>query len=187
MVIYLFDLIRMISEKIEDKISELDLTDVQDLSIALMNLVSLEEHSFFSYAKTDNDKYLNILKRVRNTRKRFLKHIVKSKGDSEVRCMSKHLLATSMRLYEVGNKMQDQGKENDAKKLYDEAAEIYWLFWSLNSDNFDENKLWEEEKENMEKSLKEVHENIADDEESLEENDKSIFTSIKDLLQCCIE
>ena len=37
----------------EGKNSELDLSLGQDLSIALMNLVSLEEHFFFSGAKTE--------------------------------------------------------------------------------------------------------------------------------------
>ena len=38
--------------------NKLDLSAGEDLSVALMNLVSLEEHSFFSYVKTKDEKFL---------------------------------------------------------------------------------------------------------------------------------
>ncbi|KKR15052.1 MAG: hypothetical protein UT44_C0043G0012, partial [Candidatus Levybacteria bacterium GW2011_GWA1_39_32] len=41
--------------------NELDLSAGEDLSIALMNIVSLEEHSFFSFVKTKDEKFLEIL------------------------------------------------------------------------------------------------------------------------------
>ena len=113
------------------KENELDLSSGEDLSIALMNLVSLEEHAYFSYMKTEDKKFLELLNRVREIRKEHLKKIVKE-NDAEVWCMSKHLLGSSMRLIETGNKFLKDGKEKEAKKLYEDAFELYSLFWEIN-------------------------------------------------------
>ena len=69
----------------------------------MMNLISIEEHLFFTYNKTGDKKYLGLLKEVREGRKKYLAQIVKNpKG--ELWCISKHLLSASMRLMEVGTK-----------------------------------------------------------------------------------
>src|SRR3989338_355716 len=80
---------------------EADLSRDEDLSIALMNLISLEEHFYFTAMKTDDGKYLDFLRTVREIRKKFLGKIVTNPVGEEW-CISKHLLAASMRLYEVG-------------------------------------------------------------------------------------
>ena len=158
----------MITENFVKKIEEmkvkdsLDISAWEDLSIGLMNLVSLEEHSFFSYVKTQDEKFLEILNVVRELRKKLLALIVKKDDESEKWCMSKHFLASSMRLYEVGNRLLGEGKEKEAKELYKDAAELYGLFWKLNLDS--KNKVKIEEKDT-----------------------KGIFTSIKKLLECCKE
>ncbi|MDP2628308.1 MAG: hypothetical protein Q8P15_00225 [Nanoarchaeota archaeon] len=123
------EFIKKISEF--NKEEKLDLSSGEDLSIALMNLVSLEEHSFFSYAKTEDEKFLDVLEKTREIRKKYLKLIVKE-NDAEIWCMSKHLLATSMRLYEVGTKFLHEGKKKEAKEMYKDAFEIYALFWRIN-------------------------------------------------------
>ena len=73
--------IRKINE-IKEK-NELDISAWEDLSIGLMNLVSLEEHCFFSYAKTKDDKFLKMLDIVRELRKKLMLLIVKK--DDEAR------------------------------------------------------------------------------------------------------
>ena len=52
--------------------------------------------------------------------------------EGEVWCMSKHLLATSMRLMEVGTKQQTLGKDEEAYKMFNAAYDMYCLFWGLN-------------------------------------------------------
>src|SRR3990167_7439021 len=89
----------------------LDISAWEDLSVGLMNLVSLEEHCFFSYVKTQDEKFLEMLNIVRELRKKLLALIVKKDDESEKWCMSKHFLASSMRLYEVGNRLLGEGKE----------------------------------------------------------------------------
>jgi hypothetical protein len=96
------------------KSEKLDLSSDQDLSIAIMNLVSIEEHFFFTYSKTNKEKYLDLLQEVREIRKSLLKKIVKN-PEGEEWCISKHLLAASMRLMEVGTKQLSLGKKEEAK------------------------------------------------------------------------
>lgn len=75
----------------------------EDLSIAIMNLISIEEHLFFTAEKTNKPQYLTLLNEVRSMRGDLLKRIIKD-YEGEVWCISKHLLAASMRLMEVGTK-----------------------------------------------------------------------------------
>jgi len=119
--------------KVDDakKLNPLDLSADQDLSIAIMNLVSIEEHFVFTQQKTGNDKYLDLLKEVREMRKELLKKMVKE-PEGEVWCISKHLLAASMRLMEVGTKMLGQGKKAEAKDLFEKSYDLYSLFWGVN-------------------------------------------------------
>jgi len=116
------------------KANKLDLSVGEDLSIGLMNLISLEEHFMFSYMKTEEEKYLKFLEDTRGLRKRLLKKLVKKKeGDyGETWCISKHLLSTSMRLTEVGTKFLHDGKKEDAKEMFIDAFNIYSMFWTIN-------------------------------------------------------
>ena len=113
------------------KKGELDLSSDEDLSIAIMNLISIEEHFFFTGAKTGKPEYYNLLSQAREMRKDLLKRIIKD-YEGEVWCISKHLLSASMRLMEVGTKAQGQGKKEDAAEMFKKAYELYSLFWGIN-------------------------------------------------------
>ncbi len=120
-------------EKVDSmkKQDKLDLSSDQDLSIAIMNLVSIEEHFFFTGAKLGQTKYFDLLQEVRKMRGELLRKIVKD-PEGEVWCISKHLLAASMRLMEVGTKQQGMGKKEEAQNLFQKAYDLYSLFWGLN-------------------------------------------------------
>jgi len=113
------------------KDNQMDLSSDEDLSIAIMNLVSIEEHFFFTGAKLDKPEYFDLLKVAREMRKDLLKKIIKE-YEGEVWCISKHLLAASMRLMEVGTKALGQGKKEEAEDLFRKAYELYSLFWGIN-------------------------------------------------------
>lgn len=117
-------------EKFE-KEHKLDLSSDEDLSIAIMNLVSIEEHLFFTGEKTKKGKYFDLLKEVREMRKDLLKKIIKD-YEGEVWCISKHLLAASMRLMEVGTKELNKGNKKEAENLFSKAYDLYSLFWGIN-------------------------------------------------------
>lgn len=107
-----------------------DLSSGEDLSIAVMNLISLEEHFFFSAMKTGKDEYFDCMEEVRETRKIMLKKLMPD-NDGESWCISKHLLAASMRLMEVGTKYRSEGKKEEAKELFERAYKLYSLFWAV--------------------------------------------------------
>ena len=119
-------------KKIEQvKQGDVDLSRDEDLSIAVMNLISLEEHFYFTAMKTNDGKYLNMLRSIRETRKELLGKIV-TDPQGEEWCISKHLLAASMRLMEVGTKELAKEKEKEATSLFTSAFNLYTLFFAIN-------------------------------------------------------
>jgi rhamnogalacturonyl hydrolase YesR len=117
--------------KAMEKGEKLDLSSDEDLSIAIMNLISMEEHFFFTYNKTKDAKYLDLLNEIREMRKSALKRIIKD-YEGEVWCVSKHLLAGSMRFMEVGTKALTKGDKKDAEDMFQKSYQLYSLFWGLN-------------------------------------------------------
>jgi hypothetical protein len=108
-----------------------DLSSDQDLSIGIMNLISIEEHLVFTGAKTEKTHYYDILPEIHAMRRGLLEKIIKH-YEGEIWCTSKHLLAASMRLLEVGMKQMDMGNREEGYKLFDQSYELYCLFWGLN-------------------------------------------------------
>jgi len=120
-------------KKVDDmkKQDKMDLSSDQDLTIAIMNLVSIEEHFFFTGAKLGKTEYYDMIKDVREMRKELLQKIIKE-YEGEVWCISKHLLAASYRLMEVGTKQLGMGKKKEAYDLFEKAYNLYSLFWGIN-------------------------------------------------------
>lgn len=125
-------------EKIDStkKVNPKDLSSDQDLTIAIMNLISIEEHLVFSGAKTGKTAFYDLIEEIRETRKTLMQRVI-PEYEGEVWCISKHLLASSMRLMEVGTKQQSLGHKKEAYKLFDQAYELYCLFWGLNMNMLD--------------------------------------------------
>ena len=120
-------------EKIDagKKLNPKDLSSDQDLTIAIMNLISIEEHLIFSGAKTGKTSFYDLIEDVRELRKNLMQQII-PQYEGEVWCISKHLLASSMRLMEVGTKQQSLKNKEEAYKLFNQAYDLYCLFWGLN-------------------------------------------------------
>ncbi len=155
--------------------SKVDLSSGEDLSIAVMNLVSIEEHFFFTAQKTGKPKYYDLLKKVREMRKSLLEKIVQ-KPEGEVWCISKHLLAASMRIMEVGTKALNEGKTKEAEDLFNKSYELYTIFWGLNLNLID---------------LGEVTK-VGDQQLSIKDTGKTNFLGklngiIRKIVDCCIE
>ena len=121
-----------------EKGHKLDLSSDQDLSIAVMNLISIEEHLFFTAKKTGDNAYFDLLFDIREMRKELLKKLIKE-YDGEVWCISKHLLSASMRLMEVGTKAMATQRE-EAEDFFEKSYQLYNLFWDLNLKIIGQNK-----------------------------------------------
>ena len=181
------------------KVNPLDLSSDQDLSIAIMNLISIEEHLMFSGAKTQDTSFYDLIEPIREDRKNFLGMIIKSyKG--EVWCISKHLLATCMRLMEVGTKALSAGKKDEAYMFFDKAYTMYTLFWGLNLNALDEDEAKKIIKnidpktlENIDKTKQENNqEKTQNKEENMKTDNKdSSFSKLKNFVSkavnCCRE
>ncbi len=108
----------------------IDLSTEEDLSLAVMNLVSLEEHLFLTASKTGKGEYFDLLDEVRQSRQTLLAKLI-DRHEGETWCISKHLLAAAMRLIEVGSKMHSQGKSKEAEEVFAKAYDFYTIFWGL--------------------------------------------------------
>jgi hypothetical protein len=117
------------------KVNPKDLSSDQDLTIAIMNLISIEEHLMFSGAKTGKTQFYDLINDVREMRKKAMLKIIPS-YEGEVWCISKHLLAASMRVFEVGTKALAAGDKKTAYDLFDQSYGLYCMFWGLNMGMF---------------------------------------------------
>jgi hypothetical protein len=172
-----------IEQKLESDVNELDLSRDEDLSIGLMNLISLEEHLFFTHEKTGNERHLEMLSEIRRIRTDAMEEIV-SDTEGEEWCISKHLLSASMRFRETGDKMLDRDREK-AKQFYDKAFSLYSMFWAV---NFDLNSSDSEEtginpdKETIDKEPE--NDRSKEDESSWLD---SVKDTVKSAVDCCRE
>ena len=127
------------------KVNPKDLSSDQDLTIAIMNLISIEEHLIFSGAKTGKTHFFDLIEQIREMRKNLMQKIIPS-YEGEVWCISKHLLASAMRLMEVGTKQQSLKNTKEAYSLFNQAYDLYCLFWGLNMNLIDSKDLkWVED------------------------------------------
>ena len=163
------------------KQDKMDLSSDQDLSIAIMNLISIEEHFFFTGIKTGKSNYFDLLNQVRSMRKELLKKIVKD-YEGEVWCISKHLLAASMRLMEVGTKQLGRGRQTEAEDLFKKAFDLYSLFWAVNMGVIDLTGV---------KKIDETRLNKKDGAKTLSGEPGDIMARfsglVKKIIDCCIE
>ena len=173
-----------------------DLSSDQDLTIAIMNLISIEEHLVFSGAKTGKNSFYDMVQDIREMRKNLMLKVIPS-YEGEVWCISKHLLATSMRLMEVGTKQQSMGNKNEAYQLFNQAYDLYCLFWGLNMNLVDAKDIsWKpdslEEVKQTATAITAVSEETKDViTETPASTETSVFGKLKAVVRkavdCCIE
>ena len=162
-------------KKVENfKNKEVDLSSDEDLSLALMNLISIEEHFFFTAEKTGKSNYFDLLNETRQIRKELMKMIVKNPQGEEW-CISKHLLASSMRLIEVGTKKLQDNQKELAYELFDKAFTLYNMFWAINLKVVEIGKVEKIDDEAL---------NNKDHDKTLS---KKLSEIVKKLIDCCKE
>lgn len=182
------------------KLNPKDLSSDQDLTIGIMNLISIEEHLMFSGAKTGKTSYYELIEQVREVRKNLMQKVI-PEYEGEVWCISKHLLSASMRLMEVGTKQQSLGNKQEAYKLFDQSYDLYCLFWGLNMKllNLDDVKWIEDSFEDVKKLSGELQQEAAASVNSSEKGEVSLEnvegetmlskmkSFVRKAVDCCIE
>ncbi len=184
------------------KDNKLDLSSDEDLSIAIMNLISLEEHFFFTGQKTGNNDYYKMLEQIREMRKQLLSKIIKE-YEGEVWCISKHLLSASMRLMEVGTKHLTRQEYDQAEEMFDKSYDLYTLFWGLNLQMIDVSQVkkidddvlnrqeqLQKQSASAQKSVKAGKKQVVSDHQTATKS-AGVFGKTRDLVKrlvdCCIE
>ena len=191
------------------KVNPKDLSSDQDLTIGIMNLISIEEHLMFSGAKTGKTSYYDLIKQIREMRKNLMQKVIPA-YEGEVWCISKHLLSASMRLMEVGTKQQSLNNNEEAYSLFNQSYELYCLFWGLNMNmlNIQDVKWIEDTKKDVEVITNKMSDIVSSekgvdvtqsndtlqvekDNESLQNNDGGVIGKMKNFVKkavnCCIE
>jgi len=162
-----------------------------------MNLISIEEHLIFSGAKTGKNTFYDMVQDIREMRKNLMLKVIPS-YEGEVWCISKHLLSSSMRLMEVGTKQQSMGRKKEAYELFNQAYDLYCLFWGLNMNLVDTKDVkWVVDDEKEIKELQEKVKNaLPEKNEVVEAKEELPATSgmfgkmksiIRKAVDCCIE
>lgn len=152
-------------EKLLEKVNEfkakspIDLSSEEDLAVAVMNLISLEEHLYFTGAKTDDENYWAMLDEIREMRKTLLARMI-PQNEGETWCTSKHLLSGTMRLIEVGTKLFHDGKKDEARGMYNKAHTLFSMFWALRLNLVQLPK--KENQENKPMSLNDIMDSLVD-------------------------
>ena len=185
-------------EKVDKVVNEkkLDVNVEEDLCVGIMNLIGIEEHLFFTAEKTGKkDLYYPILNEVRKMRVELLKKIIKD-YEGEIWCTSKHLLAASMRMTEVGTKYLKEGNDKEAKEFFERGYNLYNLFWALNMKMVDMKTMKEKGLISNEEIAKIKDEESGKSkailsESNLEKKDKTFFSKMGDMVKkaidCCKE
>lgn len=186
-------------EKIDNakKKNPKDLSSDQDLTIAIMQLISIEEHLIFSGAKTGKNHFYDMVQDIREMRKNLMQQIIPA-YEGEVWCISKHLLSASMRLIEVGTKQQSLGNTEKAYDLFNKAYDLYCLFWGLNMGLVDSKDVkWQEtDEKELEKQVAALKVNVPTKKQSVSNKNEqpanqSTFGKLKAFVRkavdCCIE
>lgn len=174
------------------KVNPKDLSSDQDLTIAIMNLISIEEHLVFSGAKTGKNSFYDLVEGVRELRKNLMQRVI-PEYEGEVWCISKHLLSSSMRLMEVGTKQQSLGHKDLAYDLFNQAYDLYCLFWGLNMKMLDVSDVkWVED--NLE-DIKKISEKLEENKAPIKKKEvkeeggtlAKMKAFVKKAVDCCIE
>ena len=187
---------RKLLEKVDQVTNhkKLDVNAEEDLVVGIMNLIGIEEHLFFTAEKTGKEAYFKLLNEVRKMRVELLKKIIKE-AEGEVWCTSKHLLAASMRMMEVGTKHLKENNEKEAKEYFDRAYNLYNLFWALNLKMIDSKTIKDKgivtDFDLKKVSAEENGKYISADFSNIKIEDKSFFSKISDVVKkaidCCKE
>ena len=108
------------------KMTDKDLSLNAEIAFVVANQIQVEEHSFYSYMVTGNEKYLEFWDEARRMRGKLMKEIVPiTQGESW--CASKHILSIFYRLAECSSKAPDELR----KVLLEQSYDFYKMFWAL--------------------------------------------------------
>lgn len=110
-----------------------DVSLLSDALFYLENATAFETHALQSYAITKNSKWIDIAKKAREMRSKFLYILVPESDDGAERyCMGKHSVGCAMAMKELGNRFLEDGNKKMAEECFYESAVWEALFKIVN-------------------------------------------------------
>jgi len=113
------------------KMVEKDIGFIDEILELCKNLVSVESHAFSSYVSSSDDKWLNVSKKAREMRTKWLSLITKE-NNQQGWCISKHICECLMRLQECYTRFLSTNQIKEAKICAENYFDMYSLFMILN-------------------------------------------------------
>ena len=94
----------------KDKLNEKDVGFIDDAIFLLEHAIGCEEHAMANYEISKDERWLDILTKLRRERSKLLYELVPETND-ETYCLCKHLLGRAMGRKELANRYLEM-KEN---------------------------------------------------------------------------
>lgn len=111
-----------------EKNVESDLGLKSEMSMAIANLVNMEEHLSMTVASTGDIKHLEVLSEIRKLRANYMKQYVGNvKLRGQLWCFLKHTFATAYRLTEVSTKNFALGNKDEAVNNLKDAKDLLMI------------------------------------------------------------
>lgn len=106
---------------------------IHDLIFGLQNLIASENHAIESFSSSKKEIWLELAEKIRKNRSKWMRIFIKKANDQRY-CFSKHILASSMAMKELGNRYQTQGEKELAKECFEESADYEAMFILINQE-----------------------------------------------------
>ena len=106
----------------------------QDAIFGIQHAISAEHHAMESYSTSKRKIWLDVAKIVRPVRSKYL-DIITKKENEQGYCISKHLLAFSQALKELGSRYQEENEDKLAEDCFKESLEMEKIILIINEYN----------------------------------------------------
>lgn len=97
-----------------------DVGFIDDILFGIEHAIGAEEHCKQSFVMDKDERWLDILKKIRRERSKLMYRIV-PQANNESYCTIKHMLGWAMSLKEIGDRYLEERKKNLAKECFELA------------------------------------------------------------------
>lgn len=110
-----------------------DVGFLADAMFYLQNAIAAEHHCLMSFSSTNEEKWLELAKLIRENRSKYLYMIV-PEGGGQKYCFSKHIMACACSIKELGNRFLESGDKENAEQCFKESADYEAMFILINQE-----------------------------------------------------
>jgi len=108
-----------------------DVGFLADAMFYLQNAISAEHHCLMSFSSTNDNKWLELAKMIRENRSKYL-YMLAPDGNGQSYCFMKHIMACAQGIKELGNRFLENGDKKSAQECFKESADYEAIFILIN-------------------------------------------------------